>query len=175
GGGGVAVQWCNGDGRRRAPHFRRRNFRRRLGTGWVLPWPRPGVARQRTNGSLRLRYRAGHGHDRGAMDAGESGGSAHGLRAELNLVKKTMRIPRPMEFSERTTNSAAIAGNGSLWPSAERCSIATVRPSIHPSSRSRCTKAATDWPKAKGVLTPRKPIVGNLLVCCARPRAATRP
>ena len=28
------------------------------------------------------------------MDAGESGGSAHGLRAELNIVKKTMRIPK---------------------------------------------------------------------------------
>jgi hypothetical protein len=32
------------------------------------------------------------------MDAGESGGSAHGLRAELNVVKKTMRIPRRMKF-----------------------------------------------------------------------------
>jgi hypothetical protein len=32
------------------------------------------------------------------MDAGESGGSAHGFRAELNVVKKTMRIPRRMEF-----------------------------------------------------------------------------
>jgi hypothetical protein len=39
------------------------------------------------------------------MDAGESGGSAHGLRAELNVVKKMMRIPRGMEFSERTVPS----------------------------------------------------------------------
>src|SRR5262249_979267 len=92
----------NLDGHRLAPNFRRRDFRRRLGTGWVLPWPRPGVARQRTNGSLGLRYRDGHGHDRGPMDAGESGGSAHGLRAELNVVKKMMRIARRMEFSERT-------------------------------------------------------------------------
>src|SRR6516225_5067725 len=38
-----------------------------------VPWPRRGVARQRMNGSLRLRYRHGYGHDRGAMDAGESG------------------------------------------------------------------------------------------------------
>src|SRR5215468_11873607 len=30
------------------------------------------------NGNLRLRYRHGYGHDRGAMDAGESGGSRGG-------------------------------------------------------------------------------------------------
>ena len=33
-------------------------------------------------------------------------------------------------------------------------SIATVRPSIQPSSCSRCTKAATHWLLAKGVAAP---------------------
>ena len=39
------------------------------------------------------------------MDGGESGGSTNGIRAELNVVKKTMRIPRRMEFSKRTVPS----------------------------------------------------------------------
>ena len=43
------------------------------------------------------------------------------------------------------TNSAAISAKRSLRPSAQRYSIATVRPSIQPSSRSRCTKAASPW------------------------------
>ena len=41
------------------------------------------------------------------------------------------------------TNSAAISAKRSKRPSAQRYSIATVRPSIQPSSRKRCTKAAT--------------------------------
>ena len=36
----------------------------------------------------RLRYRDAYGHDRGAMDVGESGGSAQSLRAELSLVRR---------------------------------------------------------------------------------------
>jgi acetolactate synthase-1/2/3 large subunit len=51
--------------------------------------------------------------------------------------------------------------------SAQRYSIATVRPSIQPNSRSRCTKAATHWPMANGVLEPNKPIVGSFADCCA--------
>ena len=47
------------------------------------------------------------------------------------------------------TNSAAISAKRSLRPSAQRYSIATVRPSIQPSSRSRCTKAATHWLQAR--------------------------
>jgi len=46
---------------------------------------------QRTNSSVCLRYRNGCEDDRGAMDAGESGGSAHEIRAELNIVEKTPR------------------------------------------------------------------------------------
>ena len=59
------------------------------------------------------------------------------------------------------TNSAAISAKRSLRPSAQRYSIATVRPSIQPSSRSRCTKAAIHWLWAEGVLAPRNPMVGS--------------
>src|SRR5262249_25826786 len=63
------------------------------------------------------------------------------------------------------TNSAAISARRSLRPSAQRYSTATVRPSVHPSSRSRCAKAATHWLMAKGVLGPKKPMVGSFADC----------
>ena len=66
------------------------------------------------------------------------------------------------------TNSAAISAKRSLRPSAQRNSIATVRPSIQPSSRNRCTKAATQGLRAEGVAVPRNPMVGSLPDCCAR-------
>ena len=66
------------------------------------------------------------------------------------------------------TNSAAISAKRSLRPSAQRNSIATVRPSIQPSSRSRCTNAAIRWPSAEAVLDPNNPMVRSLLGCCAR-------
>src|SRR5262249_11775022 len=66
------------------------------------------------------------------------------------------------------TNSAAISAARELRPSAQRYSITTVRPSVQPRSRSRCTKAATHWLMAKGVLEPNNPIVGSFAGCCAR-------
>ena len=66
------------------------------------------------------------------------------------------------------TNSAAISEKRSLRPSAQRYSIATVRPSIQPSSRSRCTNAATHCPPTEGVVEPKNPMVGSLAGCCAR-------
>jgi len=65
------------------------------------------------------------------------------------------------------TNSAAISAYRSLRPSAQRYSMATVRPSIQPSSRSRCTKAAVHWLQFAEVAAPSKPMVGSL-ACCAR-------
>ena len=65
------------------------------------------------------------------------------------------------------TNSAAISSKRSGCPSAQRYSIATVRPSIQPSSRSRCANAATHWLQAEAVPGPRKPIVGSLPAGCA--------
>jgi hypothetical protein len=53
-------------------------------------------------------------------------------------------------------------------PSAQRYSTATVRPSIQPSSRSRWTKAAYQWPWVAGVPDPMIPIVGSFPGCCAR-------
>jgi hypothetical protein len=66
------------------------------------------------------------------------------------------------------TNSAAISAKRSLRPSAQRYSIATVRPSIQPSSCSRCTKAATHWLLAEGVAAPKNPMIGSFAGCCAR-------
>src|SRR6516165_9529054 len=66
------------------------------------------------------------------------------------------------------TNSAAISATRSGRASAHRTSIAALRPSIQPSSRSRCTNAATHWPWIEGVLEPKNPIIGSLAGCCAR-------
>ena len=73
-------------------------------------------------------------------------------------------LPRAAAVSDVTmtstlsrTNSAAISAKRSLRPSAQRYSIATVRPSIQPSSRSRCTKAAVHGPQAEAVPVPREP------------------
>jgi len=66
-----------------------------------------------------------------------------------------------MTSTLRRTNSAAISAARSVRPSAQRYSIATVRPSIQPSSRSRWTKAATHWPAT------RNPMDGSFAVCCA--------
>src|SRR5207249_4191033 len=60
----------------------------------------------------------------------------------------------------------------SLLPSAQRYSIVIVRPSIHPSSRSRWTKALTHWLWVAGAPAVRSPIVGRLPDCCSA-RAAS--
>ena len=65
-------------------------------------------------------------------------------------------------------NSAAISEARSLRPSAQRYSIATVRPSFQPSSRSRCSKAAAHCPAVEGVCPPRNPMTGSFPACCAR-------
>src|SRR5262245_37747466 len=46
--------------------------------------------------------------------------------------------------------------------------MATVRPSIQPSSRRRRSKAATQSLQPENVLAPKKPIIGSLPDCCAR-------
>ncbi len=73
-----------------------------------------------------------------------------------------------MRSTLRRMNSAAISAARSVRPSAQRYSIAIVRPSIQPSSRSRCTKAATHWPWVAGVAEPKYPMVGSFADCCAR-------
>src|SRR5215471_9959368 len=66
------------------------------------------------------------------------------------------------------TNSAASSSARSFLPSAQRYSIATVCPSIQPSSRSRCTKTTTHWLPIEAVVEPRKPMVGSFPGCRAR-------
>jgi hypothetical protein len=66
------------------------------------------------------------------------------------------------------TNSIAISANRSVRPSAQRYSIAMVRPSIQPSSRSLRSKAMAHGLQPEDVPVPKNPIVGNLGPCCAR-------
>src|SRR5262249_45193343 len=56
--------------------------------------------------------------------------------------------------------------------------MATVRPSIQPSSRNRCTKAAIRWLSVASVPKPKYPMVDNFAACWARAasgHAATAP
>src|ERR1700730_549589 len=48
-----------------------------------------------------------------------------------------------------------------------RCSIARLRPSIQPSSRSRCTKASVHSRWAEAVFAPRNPLGGSFASRCA--------
>jgi hypothetical protein len=66
----------------------------------------------------------------------------------------------------RRTNSAAISATRSRRPSNQRYSIAMLRPSIQPSSRSRSTKAAVHGLQTEASV-PRNPMVGSLPGCCA--------
>ena len=63
-------------------------------------------------------------------------------------------------------NSAAISAARSSRPSAQRNSIVMVRPSIQPSSRSRCTKVANQWLATVGVRRPRTQWSDFTAVCC---------
>src|SRR5262249_11406264 len=63
------------------------------------------------------------------------------------------------------TNSAAISAARSFRPCAQRTSVAAVRPSIQPSSFSRCTNAANHAPWTEGVPEPKNPIVRTLPDC----------
>jgi hypothetical protein len=66
----------------------------------------------------------------------------------------------------RVTNSAAISVNRSVRPSAQRLTTLTFWPSIQPSSRRRCTKAAVHWLSIEDAPVPSNPMV-NSLPCCA--------
>src|SRR5262245_5955833 len=64
------------------------------------------------------------------------------------------------------TNSAAISAWRAGRPSDQRYSIAILRPSVQPSSRSRCTKAAVQGLQIEASV-PKNPMVGNFPACCA--------
>ena len=68
------------------------------------------------------------------------------ITAEVDAVTITSTLSR--------TNSAAISANRSVRSFAHRNSIATLRPSIHPSSLSLRTKAAVHGAHANSVAVP---------------------
>ncbi len=102
-----------------------------------------------------------------------------GMTGVACLAATTKAVPEvTMTSTLSRSNSAAISAARSVRPSAQRYSIATVRPSIQPSSRSRCTNAANHWPCDEGVPETRNPMVGSFPACCARAasgHAATAP
>src|SRR5262249_10103604 len=79
--------------------------------------------------------------------------------AELEFVTIISALSR--------ANSAANSAGRSGRPSVQRYSIATVRPSIQPSSRSRAAKAAVHGPQDVGS-APMSPPMGTLPAGCAR-------
>jgi hypothetical protein len=66
-----------------------------------------------------------------------------------------------------STNSAAAAARCLVRLSTQRYSIATVRPSIQPSSPSRCAKAATSLLHTEGMPANKNPTLGILCCACA--------
>ena len=97
-------------------------------------------------------------------------GNTMGMTEVARMAAATPFPPVTMTSTFRRTNSVAISAIRSLRPSAQRTSIARLRPSTQPSSRNRCTKAATQRRQAAGVVVPRNPIVDTLAGCwaCAR-------
>ena len=84
------------------------------------------------------------------------------------LHARTAAIDVATMMSTRSrTRSVAISVKCSVRLSPQRYSIATVWPSIQPSSLSRCTKASVLNFSATAVVAPKYPIVGSF-GCCAR-------
>ena len=91
-----------------------------------------------------------------------------GIVAVAFFASEAIGVPEVTIISTlRRTNSAAIAAARVLPPSAQRTAIATVEPSIQPSSRSRRTNAANSSPCDEGVPAPRKPMIGGFPACRA--------
>jgi hypothetical protein len=65
------------------------------------------------------------------------------------------------------TNSATSSGERPNRPSAQRYSTIRFRPSVHPSSFKRLTKAVVHWLWSAGELAPRNPIRRARPSCCA--------
>jgi hypothetical protein len=71
-------------------------------------------------------------------------------------------IPDKTDVWPFSFTSMPISPGDSFPTAAQRYSIATVRPSIQPSARSRFSKAAVHGLIIVAVFAPRKPIVGSL-------------
>jgi hypothetical protein len=88
-----------------------------------------------------------------------------------DVARFAAMIPVPavtMTSTFRWVNSAAMSVKRSFRLSAHRNSMLMLRPSIHPSSRSRPLNGATHSAQAPGVLVPINPIVGRCPACYAR-------
>jgi len=72
-----------------------------------------------------------------------------------------------MTLTCRRTRSAASSGKRSYWPSAQRNSIATFRPSTKPVSPRPCRNAVTTQPRSPADAASRNPITG-IGCCCER-------
>src|SRR5262249_37027748 len=86
-----------------------------------------------------------------------------------SLAAGTLAVPLETTMSTFCrTSSATIAAARSLRPSPHRTLIATARPSIQPTARSRSTKAATRWFATEAVVGFKNPAAGGLGACFAR-------
>jgi peptidoglycan/xylan/chitin deacetylase (PgdA/CDA1 family) len=91
---------------------------------------------------LHATYEPGIGHDRGAMDAGESGGSTNGIRAELNVVKNDDANPTSdVRFASCHFRTHAPQQS---YPTGCITRLASLVPSRY-------------WPACSSASTPRSP------------------
>ncbi len=100
--------------------------------------------------------------DKPASTGSPAAANTIGMTVVACFAATTARVPAVTMISTLSrTNSAAISAKRSSRPSPQRYSIVMVRPSIRPSSRNRCTKAAVHSVAAERVLRPKKPMVGS--------------
>src|SRR6516165_1932264 len=102
------------------------------------------------------------GNQLGRVSTNVVGVASSPANFELHVISN---CPAQQRQSLSRTNSAAISALRSGRPSDQRYSIAMVRPSTQPSSRSRPTKAAVQGLKTDA-LAPMKQIVGSLSGAC---------
>jgi len=127
-------------------------------------WYRPPAGSRQPPGRARLETRP--------VPTGSPATKTIGITVVACFAARTGGVPEvTMTSTLRRTNSAAISAKRSRRPSAQRYSIATLRPSIHPSSRSRWTRASAQALCNEAVAEPRNPMVGSFPACC--PRAAS--
>src|SRR5262245_34550046 len=89
------------------------------------------------------------------------------MRVAIASLTASAELPVVMMTSTFSlANSAAISAPRSLRPSARRCSIVILRPSIQLSSRSLCWKAAVHGAQAEGGDETRTASAGHLLRGC---------
>src|SRR6516165_10626324 len=101
------------------------------------------------------------GNQLGRVSTNVVGVASSPANFELHVISN---CPAQQRQSLSRTNSAAISALRSGRPSDQRYSIAMVRPSTQPSSRSRPTKAAVQGLKTDA-FAPMKPILGSFSAC----------